>query len=136
MASGNVCLLALFVCSMVSLNYAVKYDEIAWNDIDPYEDAKYNLQNLTGKNLCDPNKKLCEVDAKDAIMKFFNGEEVRANCEDCPEHKNICWLRRKKMFALATTKRTVWEMQIWLEPTDGNRTHARFAEHQYEYSLG
>uniref|UniRef100_A0A8D8YG96 Uncharacterized protein n=1 Tax=Cacopsylla melanoneura TaxID=428564 RepID=A0A8D8YG96_9HEMI len=92
----------LLIIPMFSLCTAVVYDEIAWGDVDPYTEINFHLQNLNGKNLCDPDRNLCERDAKDAIKKFFDGKEVRANCEDCPEHKNICWRkvqrkRKKKM---------------------------------------
>uniref|UniRef100_A0A8D8MH58 Uncharacterized protein n=1 Tax=Cacopsylla melanoneura TaxID=428564 RepID=A0A8D8MH58_9HEMI len=132
MAGGNLFILGLFLMSMAVLNYAVEYDTIDWNYVDPATDTNFKIQNFAGKDLCaENNKGLCETDLKDAISKnYFQGQDLRACCEDAPDHKNICWVRRKK--TIREKRRTTFELQMWLE---GSKSVCRYANHTYDVQI-
>uniref|UniRef100_A0A8D8WRJ0 Uncharacterized protein n=1 Tax=Cacopsylla melanoneura TaxID=428564 RepID=A0A8D8WRJ0_9HEMI len=106
--------------------------KIRWNDIDPYKDTKFNLQNLTNKQLCDGDRSGCEKGMHDAIVKFLNGSDVSADCEDYKDiSTKVCYIRKKENIIMGKM-RTVFEMQMWFD-TNENKTKCRYAKHAYEF---
>lgn len=138
MVSCLVCLSLVLVSSCLA-------DHInTWGDVDlkaaPGSSTweMLDFKPFIGKNLCGDTGSKCLNDFKNAVSQYKNGDSVQASCEKDETAVNsgdICWIRQKEG-VWKFHKRTVWEMQFWLDTKDNKTSHCRFCIHWGTTSLG